>query len=200
MPYAKQGSILATALAAALISTSFAVPADEKANSDETDLAVARGAAKELGEALKSRLMAAMKAGGPPAALGVCRAVAPDIATDVSKSKERDVGRTALRVRNPDNAPDAFERRVLETFVERIAAGADPATLEHTEVVSENGAKVFRYMKAIPMAAEPCLACHGPSVDPTLKAQILDLYPDDAATGFEAGQLRGAFTVRKPLD
>ena len=37
--------------------------------------------------------------------------------------------------------------------------------------------------------------CHGSGLDPALKAEIERLYPDDQATGFKAGELRGAFTV-----
>ncbi|AHB48078.1 cytochrome C [Hyphomicrobium nitrativorans NL23] len=163
------------------------------------NLAAARAAAKDLGENLRSELIAALKAGGPSAALGVCRTVAPSIAENASKTHDLTVGRTALKVRNPDNTPDAFERRVLADFVRKAAAGSDPATLEHAEIATENGKSTFRYMKAIPTAAEPCLVCHGSNIEASLKAEILELYPSDEATGFVAGELRGAFTVRRQI-
>lgn len=169
--------------------------AQETGAADAASLAVARAAAKGLGETLKAQLIAAIRAGGPIAAVGVCRSIAPAIADDQSKAHSVQVGRTALKVRNPANAPDAFERRVLEDFVRKINAGADPASLEHAETVTQNGESVFRYMKAIPTAAEPCLTCHGSNLEPSLKAEIQRLYPDDQATGFRAGELRGAFTV-----
>lgn len=165
----------------------------------DADLAVARAAAKELGETLKAQLVAAIEAGGPQSAIGVCRSVAPALADETSRSHGVAVGRTALKVRNPANAPDDFERRVLEDFVRKIEDGADPAALEHAEVVVENGGTTFRYMKAIPTAAEPCLACHGSDVESGLKAEILRLYPEDQATGFKAGELRGAFTVTRRM-
>jgi len=62
-------------------------------------------------------------------------------------------------------------------------------------VVVKGEAGAFRCTKAIPTAAEPCLMCHGSGLDPALKAEIERLYPDDQATGFKAGELRGAFTV-----
>lgn len=161
----------------------------------DAQLAAARAATKDLGETLKAELVAALKAGGPRSALGVCRTLAPAIAGKASQTHGLDVGRTALKVRNPANAPDAFERKVLEDFARRIEAGADPAALEHAETRIEGGKTVFRYMKAIPTAAEPCLACHGTRIEPELQAEILRLYPDDQATGFKAGELRGAFTV-----
>ncbi len=62
-------------------------------------------------------------------------------------------------------------------------------------MVVKGAAGAFRCTKAIPTAAEPCLMCHGSGLDPALKAEIERLYPDDQATGFKAGELRGAFTV-----
>jgi hypothetical protein len=54
-------------------------------------------------------------------------------------------------------------------------------------------------MKAIG-TAEPCLACHGKQIEPAL-AQLIDVrYPQDQARGFAQGELRGAFTLRRPVD
>lgn len=162
---------------------------------DPAEVAEARAAVKELGQGLKAQLMAAIKADGPISAIGVCQTVAPTLAGQSSKAHGLKVGRTALRVRNPENSPDPFERKVMEDFVTQITAGADPAKLEYAEVVMEGDAPVFRYMKAIPMAAQPCLTCHGSDLDPALKTEIENLYPEDQATGFKPGELRGAFTV-----
>lgn len=167
---------------------------------DAASLATARAAVKGLGETLKTQLVAAIKAGGPVAAVNVCRTIAPQIAEEQSQTHGANVGRTALKVRNPANAPDAFERRVLEDFVRQIDAGADPAKLEYAETVTDGGEKVFRYMKAIPTAAEPCLTCHGSNLEPALRTEILRLYPDDQATGFAAESLRGSFTVKQKLE
>ena len=60
------------------------------------------------------------------------------------------VARTSLKYRNPDNATDAWERKVLEQFEARKANGEDPKQITHTEVVEDGGKKTFRFMKAIP--------------------------------------------------
>ena len=166
----------------------------------EPHLAKARTAVAGLAEGLKKELMASLKTGNPVAALQICKIVAPALAAKAAQGSGLAVGRTALKVRNPKNAPDAFERRVLEDFVTKVAAGADPAKLEHFEAVTEDGERLFRYMKAIPMAAEPCLVCHGGNLAPELKTEIEKLYPQDQATGFKPGELRGAFTVTEKLD
>ena len=164
----------------------------------EADVLKARAAVKELGGALKGALVPAMKSGGPIEAIGVCNHAAPVIAETVSETHGMTVGRTALRVRNPANAADDWEQAQLIAFAEAIEAGADPMTLERTEIVSADGVETFRYMKPI-MLAEICATCHGKEVGPSLEAEIKARYPDDEATGYTPGELRGAFTISKTL-
>jgi Protein of unknown function (DUF3365) len=181
--------VLATlAIGALLLSGAQAVEPDPH-------LASARAAAKELGESLKRELMAAIAARGPKAAIESCKTIAPALAETTGAGRGMQIRRTALRLRNPANAPDVWERAVLEDFAAQVKAGADAAKLEHAETVTDaSGASTFRYMKAIPMGAVPCLTCHG-APEPALKAEIMRLYPQDQATGFAPGDLRGAFSV-----
>lgn len=158
-----------------------------------------RATTKEFMQTLKQELQAGMQAGGPVNAISVCNLSAPAIANTYSVSRGWDVGRTSLKVRNPANAPDAWERSVLESFEERKAAGEAPAKMEHYEVVREDGVKQLRYMKAIP-TAQLCLACHGESVDSITGTRLKKLYPDDQALGYKAGDIRGAFSISQPLD
>jgi hypothetical protein len=159
-----------------------------------------REAAGELASGLMKELTAAMTAGGAPAALSVCREKAPAIAAALSREKGLTVRRTALKVRNPENRPDEWEVAVLKEFERRLAAGEDPAAVEHAEVVTAEGKRAVRFMRAIP-AKEACLQCHGDpaAMNPEVRAAVVKLYPDDAAVGFRAGDLRGAFSVTHPL-
>lgn len=192
----KLSTLARCSIAAALVGlTAPAALAEDAAAPDAARLAKARDAVKELAGQLKGHLGAALKEGGPVAALGVCNDKAMPVTKAVGASQGLAIGRTALKVRNPGNAPDAFETRVLEEFAAKMKAGADVAKLDHAEVVEEGGVKTFRYMKAIPMAGEPCALCHGSAVKDDVKAAVAKLYPKDQATGFEPGELRGAFTV-----
>jgi hypothetical protein len=186
-----------TALALAL--SAGTACAEDAAAPVDPHVAKARGAIKGLGEALKEKLGAAMKEGGPAKAIDVCNTAAMPITDDQGKAAGVKIGRTALKVRNEKNAPDAFEKRVLEKFIEQLKAGADVAKLDYAETVTENGVKTFRYMKPIPMLEKPCATCHGATIAPELKAEIDKRYPKDAATGFAPGELRGAFTVSETL-
>ncbi|GAB4255310.1 Tll0287-like domain-containing protein [Deferrisoma sp.] len=162
------------------------------------DLEEARGLVGTFASRLKGELAAALQEGGPERAVAVCREKAPKIARELSEKTGWRVGRTALRVRNPRNAPDAWERQGLEALARRLSQGKPAASLEIAEVVDGPDGKRFRYLKAIPTGT-PCLTCHGENLAPGLATKIRELYPEDRATGFRAGELRGAFTLSKPL-
>ena len=84
----------------------------------------ARPLVKQFGGQLKGRLMAAMKEGGPVQAISVCNTAAPEIAASLSTQGGWRVARTALKLRNPDNAPDAWEEKVLQETKEiRVLQG-----------------------------------------------------------------------------
>jgi len=133
----------------------------------------------------------------------VCNKVAPTIARNQSEKHGWKVGRTSLKLRNPDNAPDEWETMVLKQFEERAAAGENPAEMARFEVVEQNGARAFRFMKAIgmpPLDKAPCLKCHGENIEPALAAKLDELYPDDQARGYRPGMIRGAFTITQPME
>ncbi|MGC1952891.1 MAG: DUF3365 domain-containing protein [Gammaproteobacteria bacterium] len=164
----------------------------------EDRVAASRVAIKEFSMSLKGALKTAMASGGPAHAIEVCKEVAPAIAAGISEDRGWDIARTSLKLRNPSNAPDAWERGVLEQFKQRAARGEDPQQIDHQEVVSVNGQPYFRYMKAI-ATDDVCLTCHGEELAPAIAAKLEDLYPQDQATGFSVGDLRGAFTIRQPM-
>jgi hypothetical protein len=164
-----------------------------------TEVDASRATAKEFMQTLKQELQAGMQEGGPVNAISVCNLSAPAIANTYSVSRGWDVGRTSLKVRNPANAPDAWERSVLESFEKRKGAGEDPAKMEHYEAVRQEGVRQLRYMKAIP-SAQLCLACHGETVDSITRTRLEKLYPEDQALGYKAGDIRGAFSISQPLD
>ena len=159
----------------------------------------ARMLAKSFGGELKKTLISSMKAKGPANSISVCNVRAPEIARQKSEASGWMIGRTSLKLRNIANTPDPWELKVLRDFESRKAAGADPATLEHFEIVETGGKKEFRYMKAI-VAGKPCMTCHGSNIKPELRAKITSLYPRDHATGFKPGDIRGAFTLTRPLN
>ncbi|MFN4263179.1 MAG: DUF3365 domain-containing protein [Thioalkalivibrionaceae bacterium] len=153
---------------------------------------------REFAEALQGHLQSAMAEGGPGNAISVCNQVAPQIAAEISDSRNLEMGRTSLRVRNTSNEPDQWERLVLEDFDRARAEGKPAQGLRHHEVVVEDGQPVLRYMQAIPTGGL-CLTCHGAELHADVKPALERLYPDDRAVGFAEGDVRGAFTIRQRM-
>ena len=157
--------------------------------------AKARDLAHVYSEKLRTGLAQAFKEGGAVGAIGACNTLAPDLNASVSDTSTFEISRTSLRLRNPENAPDAWEQAVLEQFQKAIAGGADPKALETFDVVTTTeGQRLFRYMRPI-VTGEVCLACHGPNVATEVKAEIAKYYSDDKAVGYALGEMRGAFSL-----
>lgn len=156
--------------------------------------AASQAAVQAFGTQLQGELMSAMQDEGPVQAIAVCRDRAPAIAADLSAETGWHIGRTSLKIRNPDNAPDDWERAVLEDFDAQRSAGVPAADLVHYEIVREGDEQVFRFMRAIPTAGL-CLSCHGSTPVGDVKHALEQFYPDDQATGYSEGEVRGAFTV-----
>jgi hypothetical protein len=163
------------------------------------NVAEAKTIVQEFATTLQGELQAAMKEGGPTNAISVCQDRAPAIAADLAERSGWQVGRTSLKTRNTArNAPDAWEAEVLADFDARRAAGEDVQPMAYAAVVESDDGKTFRFMKAIP-TTEVCLACHGSDITPEVAAAIDERYPDDMARGYSLGDVRGAFSLSKPL-
>ncbi len=127
---------------------------------------------------------------GPENAIRVCRMRAPEIAAELGTGGMR-LGRTSHRLRNPANAPEPWMEPLLAAYMEEAAAREPRAVWLDESTVG--------YVE--PIVLQPfCLSCHGPSVEPELLATIRSLYPEDRATGFHAGDLRGIFWVTLPVE
>lgn len=157
-----------------------------------------KGVIKAFFGDLKGELVKGMKQSGPVSTIATCNTVAPSLAEAHTQMSGWEVARTSIKVRNPDNVPDAWELSAMKEFEDRKVAGEDPMKLIKAEVVEEKGHKVFRMMKAIP-TAEVCTKCHGETLAVPVAAKLDELYPADQARGYKVGDLRGAFTLKKRL-
>ena len=95
------------------------------------------------------------------------------------------------KYRNPKNKPDKFEEKALAEFEK------DKNLSEYKGVDNINDQKVLRYL--IPLhIEEACLKCH--SAKETIPEIIQEDYPEDKATDYVFGDLRGAISVAVPID
>jgi len=89
------------------------------------------------------------------------------------------IGRTSFKLRNPVNRAPEWASALVEDRSEDVAYFAGPDGML--------GALMPIRMK------EQCLTCHGKAelMPAKLTATLAALYPDDQATGFAVGDLRG---------
>ena len=153
---------------------------------------------KQLGGELKKE----MKNSGPVGAIKVCKDVAPEIANDLSLATGWRVTRVSTKPRNALlGTPDLWERETMASFEARSGKGEHYKDMSKSEVINEAGKTYFRYMK--PLAMKPvCLSCHGSDaqVSTEVKHKLTSLYPFDQAKGYNNGDLRGAISIKQPMD
>ncbi len=191
-----RNAVLAFATPLLLIACASSTSAEEKATYTED----ARKAVGTLLKTMQAELKADLGSMGPAGAIGVCQTKAPKIAAGIAQEYGVSLRRVTTKNRNPKSVPDAWEADVLKKFEARLAQGDKPDSLEYSEVVKADGKQTFRYMKGL-VIQPPCMLCHGPveTLSDDVKAKLAADYPNDQATGYSIGQLRGAVTLKRPL-
>lgn len=146
-------------------------------------------AAGGLKQALFSELGAAMGR-GVPSAIEVCQTRAPAIAAGLAKEGVR-VGRATRRTRNPANRAEGWTVDAIAHFEDLHARAQPLATARFSRVLPDG-----RIGYAEPLVIqELCLTCHGKELAPDVREALATRYPEDRATGYAAGDLRGVVWV-----
>jgi hypothetical protein len=168
-------------MAATLLSTVIAQEPEDPA------LLAGRKASKALLETLQPQLQSAMKAGGPAAAMQVCASMAQPMTNNLKVDHPAvvKVSRTSDQVRNPLNAPDALDARILAAY---LKSGS-----KEDQVVKDEGC-TFYYKPLFLQAV--CLNCHGATLKPEVTALLQQHYPKDRATGYAEDDFRGVIKVQ----
>jgi hypothetical protein len=176
--------------AALILSFLVILPACDRSKIDEAKWKEAGAeAVLPFKKSLKQALVAGLE-DGPVAAVSACRVEAPQLAEAQSIGAIK-VGRASQKLRNPSNAAKLWMQpflQIYETDPERRVPGVvliDKKTVGYVE----------------PIFVQPlCVTCHGAELAPDLQAKLNELYPDDQATGYVPGDLRGVFWVELPRD
>lgn len=141
----------------------------------------------QLAQRLTARLVEAMTDEGPAAAIRVCSQEANAIAAEVSEELGVRIGRTSHRLRNAKNEPPDWAVEFIK---------ADAAAEQHAMLLDDGTTAALYPIKLQPQ----CVMCHGQpdELNPEVRNVLNDLYPEDQATGFAEGDLRGWFWVEVP--
>jgi hypothetical protein len=146
----------------------------------------ARTAAREMLSRLLGALQEAVGETGHASAIPVCRDAAPRIAREVGEEFGLSIGRTSHRLRNPGNLPPVWAKAA----VDGIEPGARAEDFEAEAFAGETGTRGL----LLPIPMKPmCVNCHGApgEVPEDIRAVLAEHYPEDRATNFRPGELRG---------
>jgi hypothetical protein len=166
--------------------------AADSARAEQQGAAVAGAIAQGLAQ----RLHAEMERAGAAGAVDFCAREAL-VLTDslLDQTEATAVRRTSTRIRNPRNAPDALERVALAWF-DSVHAATGELPPSYVQAAGEDEVRYYRPLTIAPF----CTSCHGTAdaIDPDVRRILAERYPDDRATGYEAGDLRGVIRVSLP--
>ncbi len=167
----------------------------------DADLERAKRAAREFSTTLKQRLMAGMQAGGPVSSIVFCKDEAFRIASEMEARHGVKLGRVPAngKLRNPKNSPAGWQQGLVDDFQAKVESGQPPDQLGFVQTSGLPPGVALRFAKAITVAPE-CLICHGSELTRPVREALGNHYPNDRATGLQAGDLRGALWVEVPKD
>ena len=118
--------------------------------------------------------------------------VGSQVANDFSLLTGHKLKQTSLKLRNPNNAPDEWEEKVLKLF----EASEYPKGDGFGENLVTGDKKIYRYMKPI-YVEKACLECHSTKekTRPEIRKFLEERYPYDQAFGYKEGDLRGGISI-----
>ena len=156
--------------------------------------------ANEYMMGLKSVLVKNMQQGGPLQAINVCSDTAADMTNLFSEQKLVTVKRSSLKNRNENNTPDSYEEKAILHFSDLANNKKLSKNVSLIEKVKIDKKEAIIFTKPIFIDA-PCLNCHGAKeqISTEVAEFIKNKYPNDKATGYKIGDLRGVISVTKML-
>jgi cytochrome c len=172
-------SLLSLSLASSLLLASTEEKATQKGGE------VSSALLQKLGSELKLQ----METSGAMGALHFCSQNALTLTENVAKESKTSIKRLSTLNRNPVNKPSIEESSLMNEWENLIKNGKPLPT--HKLVTTKS---TIVYYKPILINNEACLKCHG-KVEGELAKAIKATYPEDKATGYKMGDLRGMIAV-----
>lgn len=170
------------------------VPEELTESEHDKFMAIGDSISMHAQQVLLANVANAMKEGGPVGAVDYCNVNAIPLTDSISDIHKASIRRYSDKYRNPFNAIDKKkEKDAWNQMLTSTSAGE----YEGKDFLIQEGDTVF-YYKPIPIGMSTCLFCHG-SKDGDIAAETLDeinlKYPNDLATGYRMGELRGLWRV-----
>ncbi len=123
--------------------------------------------------------------------------VGTQVANDFTLVTGYKLKQTSLKMRNPANAPDEWEKKALKI----LHSSEYSKGVGFGETLETENEKIYRYMKPI-YVEKACLECHGEKdkIKPAIRQFLERKYPSDQAFGYKEGDIRGGISIIIPLE
>jgi hypothetical protein len=135
---------------------------------------------------LLANVMQATKSGGPDFAVAYCNEKAMPLTDSLAKAHNCVIQRVSDKYRNPLNKLSEADAEIFKAM----------STSFKPVLISENEHLI--YYKPIKIAMPACLTCHGTEgkeLNPKAAFIVRQKYPNDLATGYKEGDLRGMWKI-----
>ncbi len=154
---------------------------------------IAKSALKVTAQTFQSALMTAIQEEGVPGAIQYCNTNAMEIVKKLEDSLNISIKRVTNKTRNPADSLTGIEKEIWEAYnYDPSQATAQLQKFSDTELI---------FTQPIMIGSGVCLNCHGgvgAEVTNENYELIKTLYPNDQATGYQLGDLRGMWRLIIP--
>ena len=143
---------------------------------------------------LLKEVSSAIQQSGPAYAVDFCSTHALPITDSIARANGIQLQRLSDRNRNPQNKlEELLDKQAWDSLQGLLSAGTKNASLQWKDAAQH---PVF--YKPIVLGMPTCLKCHGNPLE-DIEAPTMDIirtrYPDDLATGYRLGMLRGIWKI-----
>ncbi len=155
----------------------------------------------ELSQEAQASLMQALQKAiadkGTVGAVEFCNVEALPLTQSVAEKHGVIIRRVSEKNRNPKNSLQDQEKPLFDAYAYNTEEGITNAP----NIQKMDDGETLLFTKAIVIPGGLCLNCHGTAGEELAEdtyEKIKSLYPDDKATGYKVGDLRGMWSIHIP--
>jgi len=172
-----------------------ACSSDKKLTKEEQEMYMEKGMhiVQNSFDLLSSNLMEQMKQGGPNQAVPFCNIQALPLTAIIALQEDVELKRVSKLYRNEANKPNAEALRVISNYEEMLKKEEKLSPI----LLNQSSGKPHFYAPII--INKKCLSCHGDvgkQISKATDSLIKTVYPNDLATGYKIGDLRGVWSIQ----
>jgi len=150
--------------------------------------------AKNTFQNFKSKIESIGQKEGLPSVVHFCNDNAQKLADSLGKIHKVEIRRTSHKLRNPDSKPNADQEAVINNYLQL----QEDQNKQMEPVIMKDEQGYVHFYAPIKLK-EKCLQCHGQvgkDIHDDVYKVIKEKYPQDKATGFKVGELRGIWDIK----